>query len=193
MCRWSHHTRRLLQVMSQSHHTPGPRTGCPRAVLNKNRTSIHGARTGPERRRTNFASPYVARRILMYALQAYGPRTGFEILNSPWKARAGTVRGPYGPRTAKYDARAGFLSILVVSIPLRVRKGAVRHPCGSRTGPVGYEKHWRFPCGTRTVPVRASDGAPVESCESFDQTISVQPCQAVRGRSLMWPREQHRR
>ena len=33
--------------MPQSHHTPGPRTGCSRAVLNKNRTSTHGARTGP--------------------------------------------------------------------------------------------------------------------------------------------------
>ena len=68
---------------------------------------------------------------------------GFEILNSPWTAHAGTVRGPYGPRMAKYVARAGFLSILVVC--------AVRHPCGSRmgphTGPVGYEKHWRLPCG----------------------------------------------
>ena len=60
----------------------------------------------------------------------------FDILNSPWTARAGTVSGPYGPHTAKYDARAGFLSILAVSIPLRVRKDVVRRPCGSRTGPV---------------------------------------------------------
>ena len=68
------------------------------------------------------------------------------------------MREPYGPRTAKYDARAGFLPILVVSSPLRVRKGAVRHPCGSRTGPVGYEKHWRFPYGARTGTARGTRG-----------------------------------
>ena len=55
-------------LMPQSLHTPGPRTGCSRAVLNKNRTSTHGARTAPVRRRTNFASPYGARRVLMHAL-----------------------------------------------------------------------------------------------------------------------------
>ena len=37
----------------QSHHTPGTRTGCSRAVLN-NRTFPHGARTGPLRRNTNY-------------------------------------------------------------------------------------------------------------------------------------------
>ena len=42
--------------------------GCSRAVLNKNRTSTHGARTGPVRRHTNFASPYGTRRVLMHAL-----------------------------------------------------------------------------------------------------------------------------
>ena len=64
---------------------------------------------------------------------------------------------------------------------VNVRKRAVGHPCGSRTGPVGYEKHWRFPCRVRTTPVRASHGVHVESCELFDQSISVQPCQAVTG------------
>ena len=61
---------------------------------------------------------------------------GLEIVNSPWTAPAGPVRGPYGPRTAKCDPRAGVLPILVVSIPLRLRKAAVRHPCGSQTVPV---------------------------------------------------------
>ena len=59
---------RECDVTEASHHTPGPRTGCSRAVLNKNRTSTHGAHTGPLRRRTDFASPYGARRVLMYAL-----------------------------------------------------------------------------------------------------------------------------
>ena len=61
---------------------------------------------------------------------------GLDIVNSPWTAYAGTVRGPYAPRTAKYDIRAGFLPIMVGSITLRVCKSAVQHPCGSRTGPV---------------------------------------------------------
>ena len=99
--------------MPQSHHTPGPRTGCSRAVLNKNHTSTHVARTGSVRHCVNFASPY-------------------------------------GPRTAKYDAREGFLSILVVPIPLRVRKGVVRHPCGSRTAPYGSRRIWK----TWKIPLR---------------------------------------
>ena len=57
---------RECDVTEASHHTPGPRTGCSRAVLNKNRRSTDGAHTGPLRRRTNFASPYRARRVLMY-------------------------------------------------------------------------------------------------------------------------------
>ena len=58
----------LWSLMLQAHHAPGPRTGCSRAVLNKNRTSTHGCRTGLVRRRTNFAFPYGARRVLMHAL-----------------------------------------------------------------------------------------------------------------------------
>ena len=82
--------------------------------------------------------------------------------------------GPVQPHTTPVD-----MQILVVSIPLSVRKGAVRHPCRSRAGPVGYEKHCRFPCGTRTTPVWALHGVHVESCELFDQIISVELCQAV--------------
>ena len=152
---------------------PGPRTGCSRAVFNKNRTSPHGARTGPVR-------------ILP-------PRTGPVEFSCMHYKLTGTVVGPYGPRADTCDTRTGFLQILLVSIPLRVRKGTIRHPWGSRTGPVGYEKHWRFPCGGRKTPARASHGVHMEACELFDQTISVQLYQAVGVRSLMWPREQHRR
>ena len=165
--------------MPQSHHTPGPRRGCSRAVLNKNRTFTHGARTGPVRRRTIFAFPYEARRVLMHALLAYGSRTALSIVNSPW-------RDQKGPRMVKNDASVGFLSIMVVSIPLRVRKGTARHPCGSRTGPVVYEKHWRNPCGART----RYPWSPAN--------YSTKPwvCRRVKpygARSLMWQREQHRR
>ena len=62
-----------------------------------------------------FCLPVRARRVLMHALKAYRPCKGLEIINSPWTTRA----GPHGTRTATYDARAGFLQILVVSIPLR--------------------------------------------------------------------------
>ena len=55
-------------VTSHSRAPYGLFPGCSRAVLNKNRTSTHGARTGPVWRRTNFASPYGARRVLMHAL-----------------------------------------------------------------------------------------------------------------------------
>ena len=91
-------------------------------------------------------------------------------------SRAEAVRGLCGPRTAVYDARAGFLQILVVSVPLRVHKGALRVPHGPRAGLVGYEKHWIFPCGARMMPVRASHGVHVESSELFHQTFK---CTAV--------------
>ena len=72
----------------------------------------------------------------MHALYAHGPRTGLKIVNSPWTARVWTVMGPYGQRATKYDAHAGLLQILVVSVPLRVRTGAARHPCESCKGTV---------------------------------------------------------
>ena len=118
---------------------------------------------------------------------------GFSDCKQPMNSTCGSVRAPYGAHTAKYDVRAGFLPIMVVSIPLRVRKGGVRHPCGPRTGPVGYENYWRFPRGARTMPARASHGVPVEYCELFNQTISMQTCQAVRGLPWPWPGEEPRR
>ena len=108
---------------------------------------------------------------------------GLAILNSPWTARAGTVRGPCGPRTATYDDPVGFLQTLVMWILLRVCKGAVRHSLGSRTGPYGSRMLWKtleITVRGRMTPVRALHGAHVESYELFDQTISVQPCQALR-------------
>ena len=138
----------MTHLMPQSHHTPGPRAGCSRAVLNKNRTSTHGARTGPMRHRTNFASPYGARKVLMYAVYAYGPRTGFEILNSPWTARAGTVRGPDGQIRRPCGIFVNFGCINSHTCPQGCRTAPLQVPHGPGTCPVGYEKHWRFPCGT---------------------------------------------
>ena len=107
-----------------------------RDVLKENRTSTHGARMGPVRRRTNFASLYGARRVLMHALYAYGPRTGLEIVNSPWTAPAGPTRGPYGPRMGVCAT------------------GPVREFCQFWLG--------HFPYGARTMPVRAPHGVPME-------------------------------
>ena len=153
-------------VTSHSRAPNGLFPGCSWAVLNKNCTSTHEARMGPVRRRTKFPSPYGARRVLMHAFWAYGPRTGLGMTNSLWTARVRPVRGPCDHLR---HPRVTFAN-----------SGPARHPFGSCTGPVGYEKHWRFPYGVRTTPARASHGVHVESCELFDQTISVQPCQAVR-------------
>ena len=66
-----------------------------------------------------------------------------------------------------------------LTYPSLCRTAPLRVPHGLRAGTVGYEKYCRFPCGTRTTPVRASHGVSVESCELFDQAISVQPYQTV--------------
>ena len=55
-------------VTSHSRAPYGLFMGCSWAVLNKNRTSTHGARTGPVRRLTNFVSRYGGRRVIMRAL-----------------------------------------------------------------------------------------------------------------------------
>ena len=98
------------------------------------RTAPHGAPTGPVSGRTISVknSPGTARE---HENNPYGAREcdvteALDVVNSPWTAHAGTVRGPYGLRTATNDARSGFLPILFVQIPLRVRKGhegAVRY------------------------------------------------------------------
>ena len=138
----------------------GPKSENGRAE--KYRTPTRGARTGLVRRRTNFTSSYGARRVLMHALRA---SCGFRYHKQPIDSPCGDFKGPVRP----YDARAGFLQILVVEILLHFRQGA---PHGSFTGPVGFEKHWRFPRGSRTTPTRASHRVQVECCELFDLTIS---------------------
>ena len=65
---WCYFVLTYASVTSHSRAPYGLFPGCSQAVLNKNRTSTHGARTGPVRRRTNFAFPYEARRVLMHAL-----------------------------------------------------------------------------------------------------------------------------
>ena len=126
-------------VTSHSRAPYGLLPDCSRAVLNKSRASIHGAHMGLVRRRTNSA-----RRVLMHALYFYGPRTGLDIVNSPWKARKWPVRTPYAQirRPSGIFANDGCVS-----------KGAVRHSCGSHTGPVRYKNEY-----PRAGPVRCPYG-----------------------------------
>ena len=125
-------------------------------LQNRNRTSTHGARASPVRRRTNFAprTGTALFKCMHYRLTCpYGFIHRKRPVNSPYWDRKGSVRAP----TATYDARAGFLQILVVSIPIRVRKSAIRHPCGYRMGPYGSCRIWKTleipvlsPCDART-------------------------------------------
>ena len=137
-------------------------------------TNIVRPLTETVRRRTNVASPYGARTVGIICLRApYGFKDHTHPVNSPCWGRKGPVRAPYGHIRRKFWlCQFPYVSITV--------------PCGSATGPVGFEKYWIFPCGARTTPARALHGVYVESCELFDQTLSVglQPCQAVRG---PWP------
>ena len=114
-------------------------------------------------------------------------------VNSPCRDRKGPVRAPYGQiqRPCGIFVNSGCIN------PLRVRKGVVRRPCGSRTGPVWFRSRriWK---NIEDSPLRAPYDArmgiarvPVESCESFDQTIMYSRVRAHGAHSLMWPREQH--
>ena len=104
------------------------------------------------------------------------------------------MRGPCGPRTAKYNARAGFLPIMVVSIPLRVRKGAVWHPCGSRKGPVGYKKmKIPVPPGPARCPHGHCTGYPWSPANYWTKPLVCSRVKPYGARSLEWQREQHRR
>ena len=126
-------------VKSHTRAPYGLLPGYSRAVLNKNRTSTHGACTGPVRRRTNCASPYGAHRVLIH-------RTYFDILNSPWTAHA----GPYGPRTAKYGARAEFCQFWLYQFPyasIRLSYGAFAGPARA---PYGSRRIWK----TLKIPLR---------------------------------------
>ena len=113
--------------MPQSHHTPGPRTGCSQAVLNKNRTSTHGARTGPVRRRTNFAFPYGARTI-----PARGTRGVMRIIQPNHQYTAVSSRtGPLAWCDHENSTDVKFLRALHSALRARNRTGDK-----NRTGPV---------------------------------------------------------
>ena len=73
---------------------------------------------------------------------------------------------------------------MVVSIPLRVCKGAVRHLAGHARTMYVSRRIWK----KMKIPVRGPHDAraaiarvPMESCELFNQTISIQTCKTLRG------------
>ena len=134
-------------VTSHSRAVPGLFTGCFEQKSYVHSRGPHGSRTAPNEFCLPVRGPLSFNACIISLRVPYGFRDFKQPVNSPC-----------GPRTAKYDARAGFLPIRVVSIPLCIRKGAVRHPCGPRTGLAGYEKHWRFPYGARTGTARGTRG-----------------------------------
>ena len=78
-------------------------------------------------------------------------------------------------------------------IPITIVKAQMPSKPKSEVPHAGQWKTLEIPASGPKTPTRASHGVYVESCELFGQTIRVQPCQAVRARSLVWSQEQHRR
>ena len=193
VCSWCD-KKKLSHLLCLSHITlPGPVWAVPGLFPScfEPKTYVHSRGPhGPRARRTNFASPYGARRVLMHALLAYGPRTGLEIVRSPWTARAGTVRGP--PNTTPVWDFCPFwvcqFPYVSVRAPYGTLAGHARAPYGARHGRI-----WK----TLKIPVRGPYDARTGIAwgtrgvwRIIQPNSRIQPCQAVRGRSLMWPREQ---
>ena len=99
---------------------------------------------------------------------------GFRNYKQPVQALYGHIRNP-----CRIFANSGCVNSLMCAqgchtAPLQV-------PHGPRTGPVRYENYWSFPLGACMMPAWTSHGVHVVSCELSDQTVSVQPCQAIWG------------
>ena len=109
-------------------------------------TFTHGPRAAPYDCCLPVRGPYSFNACIISLRVPYGFRYRKQPVNSP----CGYRKGPARPHT--YDARAGFLQILVVSIPLRARNGAARYPCRSRTGTVGYGNIRDFGAGPGRHP-----------------------------------------
>ena len=162
----------LRSLMPQSHHTHEPRMAV-QCFFFKQKSYVHSR--GPYVTR---AAPYEFCLPVRVPYSFNACRTGLEVVNSPWTAHAGTVRGHTGPVRPHTTPVRDFCKFWLCQFPY-VSVRVLHGPC---TGPVRYEKHWRFPIGdARTAPVRALHGVHVESCELFDQTINVDQCQAVWG------------
>ena len=168
--------------MPQSHHTPGPRTGCSRAVpglfpgcfeqkLYVHSWGPHGPRAAPY----EFCLPVRGPESFNACIISLRAPYGFWDCKQPVNSPCGDRKGPVRPNTKPVR---DFCQLWLCQFPyvsVRAPYGTLAGHARARTGPVGYEKHWRFPCGARTVPVRASHGVSMESCELFNQTTGTAP------------------
>ena len=78
---------------------------------------------------------------------------GFWDLKQPVTGRG--LAGPVWPNTTPVWDFCQFWFYQFPYVSVTVSYGTL---AGPRTGPVGYEKHWRFPCRARTVPVWGTHG-----------------------------------
>ena len=145
--------------------------GCSWTVFNKNCTSTHGTRTGPVRRRANFASPYGARGVLMHAWQVYGPSAGLEII-----------------KTHEQPERGSSYLYLSASLPFATLVGLARAPYGSR-------RIWTIlkipvwgPHDARTTNARGPCGVMRIIRSNHKYTVTSSRTGPV---AWLWPREQH--
>ena len=119
-------------VMPQSHHTPGPRTGCSRAVLYNNRTSTHGARAAPYEFCLPVRGPWSFNACIITLRAPYGFRYCKQPVNSPCGARVGSVWPTTTP--VRDFCQFWFCQLPYVSVraPYGTLAGHARAPYGSR-------------------------------------------------------------
>ena len=104
---------------------------------------------------------------------------GFWDCKQPVNRPCGDCKGPVLPNTMPVR---DFDQLWLCPFPYV----SVRAPYGTLAGHAralyGSRIIWKtlnIPLWGRTMPLRASHGVPVESCELFNQTISMQTCQSV--------------
>ena len=149
---WAKRNQGHHQLMPQSHHIPGPRTGCSWAVLNKNRTSTHG-------RRTNFASPYGVRRACIISLRApYGFRVPKKPGNSSCGARMDPVRSNMTPVWEFCQFWLCQFPYVSVRLSYGTLEGPAWTPHGSRWIWKTLKIHVRGPRVARTDTARGTRG-----------------------------------
>ena len=154
--------------MHQSHHTPGPRTGCSRTVHGLFWIKIVRPLKGPVR------DPCGAGRLLppsagsVEFLCMHYKLTDlhrFRDRKQPANNPHGERKGPCGPVPPQTTPVRDFCKLLCqfpyVYFILGCRTAPSRVPHGPREGPVGYEKYNRFPCRARTTSARVSHGVNV--------------------------------
>ena len=117
--------------------------GSCRAILNRNRASTHGTRTGPVRRRANFAvwGPSSFNACIISLRAAYSFKDRKQLVNSLCRDRKGSIRDPYGHKRCLYRifTNSGWVNSLTHQrFPYGTRTTPVGHRTGSLWNPVNY-------------------------------------------------------